>query len=124
LPKKVEAPPPDPNEGKPEPQELADRLVGTWGGDLPTGEDVTYIYRNDGQFTMILGRPGKQPPRVMSGTWKVTHTEGDTLHIQRESAMPQRGDAFAAEATITFPAPNEMEHSLMKGTVRCERQAR
>jgi hypothetical protein len=108
-------------EAKPEPKELPDRLIGAWGGDLPNGNRVTLVYREKGECTIVQHR-GKQTPILTLGTWKVTGVDGATLRIHREFNMPASGEAFAADVTITFPAPNEMEHSLGKGTIRCKRE--
>ena len=112
---------PEERENKPEPKELPDRLLGVWDGNLPNGNHVTLVYREKGECS-IVRHLGKQPPLLTFGTWKVTAIDGDALRLHRALKNAPAGDLFAADATITFPAPNEMEHSYGKGTIRCRRQ--
>jgi hypothetical protein len=110
----------DPSGGNPRFRDMAERLVGRWGGDLPQAGTITYDYRADGTFTLAVQRPGG--PLEAEGSWKVVGIGADSLGIQRDTpAAPSEYLRPGDRPGILFPGPNLMQHTLDQTSIQFAR---
>jgi hypothetical protein len=79
-----------------------ERLVGTWVGISPNGNDAALEYRGDGTLTLTLtrNRSGENRTVTVTGTWKVVRESRNELKIH-ESV-----EGVETDTVITFDGPD------------------